>query len=87
MKSYHLNLGSGIAGLFHTSPRPTLPCRSRRSPDTVRATSLSFRDLMILRGWRSDVAVIVPTYVAAAAVSGSLHDDHHRSDLLPPETC
>jgi Alcohol dehydrogenase GroES-like domain len=51
MKRYPVNLGSGIAGLFtRVHDRPS-GAGSRRSPDTVRATSLSFRDLMILRGW------------------------------------
>jgi NADPH:quinone reductase-like Zn-dependent oxidoreductase len=50
MRSYHANLGAGIDGL-------TVREHEARQPGAgevmlrVRATSLSFRELMILRGW------------------------------------
>jgi NADPH:quinone reductase-like Zn-dependent oxidoreductase len=50
MRSYHANLGAGIGGLMvreHEAPQPGTSEVMLR----VRATSLSFRELMILRGW------------------------------------
>ena len=50
MRSYHANLGAGIDGLtvrVHEMPRPGAGEVMLR----VRASSLSFRELMILRGW------------------------------------
>jgi NADPH:quinone reductase-like Zn-dependent oxidoreductase len=50
MRSYHANLGAGIDGLTvreHETPRPGAGEVLVR----VRASSLSFRELMILRGW------------------------------------
>jgi NADPH:quinone reductase-like Zn-dependent oxidoreductase len=50
MKSYHANLGSGIDGLSvreHDIPEPG----PTEVLVQVRAASLSFRELMILRGW------------------------------------
>ena len=50
MKSYHANLGAGIDGLVvreHDTPTPGPGQVLVR----VRASSLSFRELMILRGW------------------------------------
>src|ERR671937_871821 len=50
MRSYHVSLGAGISGLRLRDdplPRPG----PRQVVMRVRATSLSFRELMILRGW------------------------------------
>jgi NADPH:quinone reductase-like Zn-dependent oxidoreductase len=50
MRSYHLNLGAGIDGLSvreHDTPEPVL----NEVLVHVRARSLSFRELMVLRGW------------------------------------
>lgn len=50
MRSYHANLGAGIGGLVvreHPTPTPG----SNEVLVRVRATSLSYRELMILRGW------------------------------------
>jgi NADPH:quinone reductase-like Zn-dependent oxidoreductase len=50
MRSYHANLGAGIDGLRvseHDAPKPGTGEVLIR----VRASSLSFRELMILRGW------------------------------------
>ena len=50
MRSYHANLGAGIDGLtvrVHEMRRP----RAGEVMLRVRASSLSFRELMILRGW------------------------------------
>jgi NADPH:quinone reductase-like Zn-dependent oxidoreductase len=49
MKSYHVNSGAGLAGLTlkeHEEPRPG----PREVLVRVRAVSLNFRELMILRG-------------------------------------
>jgi NADPH:quinone reductase-like Zn-dependent oxidoreductase len=50
MRSYHADLGAGLEGLTvrqHETPRPGAGQVLVR----VRASSLSFRELMILRGW------------------------------------
>jgi NADPH:quinone reductase-like Zn-dependent oxidoreductase len=50
MRSYHTNLGAGIDGLSvreHDTPEPGL----NEVLVHVRASSLSFRELMVLRGW------------------------------------
>lgn len=50
MKSYHVNLGAGLAGLTlreHPRPEPG----PGEALVRVRASSLSYRELMILRGW------------------------------------
>jgi NADPH:quinone reductase-like Zn-dependent oxidoreductase len=49
MKSYHANSGAGIAGLTlreHDEPKPG----SREVLIRIRANSLNFRELMVLRG-------------------------------------
>src|SRR5215468_4913223 len=49
MKSYHANSGAGIAGLTvreHDEPRPG----PREALIPMRANSLNFRELMVLRG-------------------------------------
>ena len=49
MKSYHANSGAGIAGLYarqHDEPKPG----PREALIRVRANSLNFRELMVLRG-------------------------------------
>jgi len=49
MKSYHANSGAGIAGLVvrqHHEPKPG----PREVLVRVRANSLNFRELMVLRG-------------------------------------
>src|SRR5262249_59622667 len=49
MKSYHANSGAGIAGLTvreHDEPRPG----PREALIRMRANSLNFRELMVLRG-------------------------------------
>jgi NADPH:quinone reductase-like Zn-dependent oxidoreductase len=50
VKSYHVRYGGGLAGLAvreHPRPEPG----TGQALIRVRATSLSFRELMILRGW------------------------------------
>jgi NADPH:quinone reductase-like Zn-dependent oxidoreductase len=50
MRSYHTSLGAGIDGLSvreHDTPEPGL----NEVLVHVRASSLSFRELMVLRGW------------------------------------
>ena len=49
MKSYHVNLGAGLAGLImkeHDKPVPG----TREVLVQVRASALNYRELMILRG-------------------------------------
>ncbi len=49
MKTYHVNSGAGIAGLAMREQDIPIPA-SRQVVVRVRATSLNFRELMILQG-------------------------------------
>jgi NADPH:quinone reductase-like Zn-dependent oxidoreductase len=79
MKSYHANLGAGIDGLVvreHDVPEPGHGQVLVR----VRASSLSYRELMILRGWyplpiRPDVVPISDGTGEVAAVGEGVGRD------------
>lgn len=76
MRSYHANLGGGIGGLTvreHAVPEPG----SGEVLVRVRATSLSFRELMILRGWyplpvKADVVPVSDGAGEVVAVGGGV---------------
>jgi NADPH:quinone reductase-like Zn-dependent oxidoreductase len=86
VKSYHSNLGAGIDGLVvreHDAPEPG----SGQVLVRVRASSLSYRELMILRGWyplpiRPDVVPISDGAGEVAALGAGVSRDFAVGDRV-----
>jgi NADPH:quinone reductase-like Zn-dependent oxidoreductase len=87
MKSYHANSGAGIAGLTlkeHDEPKPG----PREVLIRMRANSLNFRELMVLRGnyplpVKPDVVMGATNKPSRSERSSSVTIDHRAcSDVL-----